>query len=361
MRRLWILGLSLLTGCPSLGSGAPCAAADGGHPDGERPPIVPVCPGGCDEDAARSVVYDAAGRSMYAGQALIHESCAAGGNFCHSSSALDRFGVPAGLDFDIAPTASDGTRYDRTGSARLAYAHNMVDRQARAIWNTIANGSMPPGRVGDTLSVHTFGWITDPTDPTRDVPLPTLETDEGREIVRNWLACGAPIVEAWAAFTAPMCDENSDCPTGLCEADSCSYIGDSDTAVHRVDRPLEPNWRSIYLQAIQPNCTTPGCHAPDPLSGGALSAGLDLSTMERAYEALVDAEASEDEALGALCGGSGRVLVDPGNPDGSLLVSKLAEEAPECGEQMPFGQALDAEQVAVIREWIMAGAPPAPM
>lgn len=361
MSRVLLLGLLLLPGCPSIGSGASCAAADGGHPDGEAPPIAPLCPGGCDEEAARSVVYDAAGRSMFAGQAIIYESCAAGGNFCHSSTALDRFGVPAGLDFDIAPTASAGMSYDRAGSARLAYAHNMVDRQARAIWATIANGSMPPGRVGDTLSVHTFGWVVDPADVTRDVALPTLETPEGREIVRNWLACGAPVVEAWAAFSAPSCDTNADCPTGACEADSCVAIGDSDDAVHRIERPLEPNWRSIYLQVIQPNCTTPGCHAPDPLNGNAVSADLDLSTMEGGHAALVGVDASDDVDLGAACGGAGRILVVRGDPDASLLVEKLAQEMPSCGEQMPFGQVLDPAQIDVIRQWITEGAMPAAM
>jgi hypothetical protein len=357
MRVVLFFGLLLLPACPSVGSGAPCAAADGGHPDGEAPPIEPLCPGGCDDGAAHSVVFDAAGRSMYAGQALVYESCAAGGNFCHSSSARNRYGVPAGLDFDIAPTGSTGTGYDRSGSARLARAYNMVDRQSRGIWSTIATGAMPPGVVGDTLSVHTFGWVVDPDDAARDVALPTLDSPAGREIVRNWLACGAPIVEAWESFMPPPCDENADCPTGICAADMCSYIGDSDPAVHRITRPLEPNFRSIYLQVIQPSCTTPGCHAPDPLNGGVVSAGLDLSTIEVAHAALVDQPASEDMDLGAACGGAGRIRVDPGNPDGSLLIDKLSQEMPSCGDQMPFGQALDASQIAVIREWIMMGAP----
>ena len=97
--------LGLAPGCsPSVGSRASCSAVDGGHTDGEIP-VDPLCPGACDDEAARAVVYDAAGRAMYAGQAILTGSCAGGGNFCHSSSALDRYGVPAGLDFDPFPLA----------------------------------------------------------------------------------------------------------------------------------------------------------------------------------------------------------------------------------------------------------------
>ena len=212
---------------------------------------------------------------------------------------------------------------------------------------------MPPGGAGSLVAVHNHAWVTDPADVTTDTPLATLETPEGREILRNWLACGSPLVERWTAYLPSDCDTNADCASGLCTAGECEAAGD---VVPRLERPLEPNWRSIYLQVVEPNCITPGCHAPDPANGNAISAGLDLTDLEAGYAALIDVEASMEEDLGAECGFEGRIRIIPGDPDNSLFLNKLEEETPDCGDQMPFGQPIDAAQITVIREWIMAGA-----
>lgn len=358
---------ALLSGCPSsVGSSRSCEAVDGGHPDGEIAPIAPLCPGGCDETAARSLVFNRSGRSMYAGQAMIVENCAVGGNFCHSSTAVDRLGVPVGLDFDIMPTRSTMMAYDREGSARLARSLNMVYRQAGAIWSTINNRSMPPGAAGADLieRAHSYGWVTNPDDFTTDTPLPTLDELAGREIVRNWLACRAPVVEAWEGVDYPNCSVNSACPTGLCEGGECTSIGDNGIdpltgiSVERITRPISPNWPSIYAAIIDGDgyCTTPGCHFPD--AEGLVSAGLDMSTPELAYEALVGVAARD--TTDSECADMGWTLVVAGNPDTSLLMDKITHDEanpPACGDAMPQGQPLEAEQIAVIREWIMMGAP----
>lgn len=58
--------------------------------------------------------------------------------------------------------------------------------------------------------------------------LPNVQTPEAQEILRNWLACGAPIVEATTA--APMaCLADVDCPvTGICDSatSTCVEVGD---------------------------------------------------------------------------------------------------------------------------------------
>jgi hypothetical protein len=344
--------LGLVPACsPSVGTRATCAAVDGGHTDGEIP-VDPLCPGACDDEAARAVVYDAAGRAMYAGQAILTGSCAGGGNFCHSSSALDRYGVPAGLDFDAFPLAVAATTTDDAALAELVRIQAQIHRNRNAIWSTVVGGSMPPGGAGSTVVVHNHAWVTNPADVTTDTPLATLETPEGREILRNWLACGSPLIERWTAYLPSDCDTNRDCASGLCTAGECEAAGD---VVPRLERPLEPNWHSIYLQVIEPNCITPGCHAPDPGNDNAISADLDLTDEAMSYANLIDVEASVD-GEGAVCGGDGWVRIEPGSPDDSLFVHKLEEMTPECGDQMPFGQAIDAAQITVIREWIMAGA-----
>ena len=49
-------------------------------------------------------------------------------------------------------------------------------------------------------------------------------------------------------------------------------------------------------------------------------------------------------------------LVDPGNPDDSYLLLKMRGDDEIVLQQMPPGGALPAEQVAIIRAWIAAGA-----
>ena len=94
------------------------------------------------------------------------------------------------------------------------------------------------------------------------------------------------------------------------------------------------------------------CH-----SGGEFAAGgLDLT--EDAHEALV-----EVPAVAAVCADSGMKRVVPGDPNASLLYSKIAAkiagvEAP-CGDGMPAG--VDLPPIAIddairIRRWILSGA-----
>jgi hypothetical protein len=45
------------------------------------------------------------------------------------------------------------------------------------------------------------------------------------------------------------------------------------------------------------------------------------------------------------------VLAVPGDPDGSLIVRKLADDPP-CGARMPLVGVLDAEEEACLRDWI---------
>jgi hypothetical protein len=53
----------------------------------------------------------------------------------------------------------------------------------------------------------------------------------------------------------------------------------------------------------------------------------------------------------------GRVLVTPGDPSTSFLYIKLSGELlPEDGDPMPYGSSLDQESLAIVSDWISAGA-----
>lgn len=93
-------------------------------------------------------------------------------------------------------------------------------------------------------------------------------------------------------------------------------------------------------------CNVATCHGSE-----APRAGLDL-TQQAAWLNLVGVPA-------ALPGAAGKTRVVPGNPDASFLVQKLEGtlDADE-GSRMPLiGPALPADELALIRAWVAAGAP----
>ncbi len=107
----------------------------------------------------------------------------------------------------------------------------------------------------------------------------------------------------------------------------------------------------IDEEILKPQCTF-ACH-----SGGEFAAGgLDLEVAPRA--ALLEGEATAPACVGV----AERVV--PFEPEQSLLYLKVAArlegDAALCGDGMPPGPdapALPEEQVALIKEWIEAGAP----
>ena len=258
--------------------------------------------GECDQVAAEELVYGRAGLVAVKGQAMLHDSC---GNavFCHSSSARGqaRHGAPAGMSFDMLPEA---TAWPRVVELR------------EEIWDAVEGGSMPPGRAGyDTLGDG--DWAFD-VERTEQAPrLPKVATEEGKAVLRNWLACGAPVVAqsqvpAWAQPT-------TDGGAGLTD------FGD------------------LYDQVINPSCALAGCH------NASAQGKLSMASECDAYQHLLDP-----------CDG-GEARVTPGDPD-SLLVDKLESDNPQCGELRmpppPFPP-LSAEVVEQVRAWLSAGAPAA--
>ena len=105
---------------------------------------------------------------------------------------------------------------------------------------------------------------------------------------------------------------------------------------------------AIYSQVFTGNgCKSLFCH-------GVGAGNLSLETRDGAYAQLVGVPAS-----GSLCGSSGLLRVEPGNPDRSLLLLKMAHATPACGTVMPpaAGVTVSDAQLEQVRAWIAAGAP----
>lgn len=296
-RALAISGLLLLTACgPELGA--------------------------CDPSEAIRVAYDeATGMPAYEGQAVMHASCGYG-SFCHASDVPmeNRLGVPAHLTFDVQLAATDGT-VDEAAIARLRRARFRTVQEARGIYESLALGTMPPaGEEGASVRSGAPRYLAS-DDRGELVPLPGADTPAGREIVRNWLACDAPVVER------PLPRED----------------GLSAVVVPPLPRdPIEPTWESVFEDLLRARgCAGARCH-------GGSEAGFQVTDAAGTRAALVGAEASGDEC-------AGMPLVAPGAPDDSLFYRKLAarDEADVCGDPMPLGAPrLNDDDLAAVRAWI---------
>jgi len=59
-----------------------------------------------------------------------------------------------------------------------------------------------------------------------------------------------------------------------------------------------------------------------------------------------------------------RPRVKPGDPEGSVIYQKIASDTPSCGNRMPntckvaLGNCLSTKEIAAVKAWILAGAPP---
>jgi hypothetical protein len=104
-----------------------------------------------------------------------------------------------------------------------------------------------------------------------------------------------------------------------------------------------PTFTAIYGEILMPICAGPFCHGANEF--------LLMTTREVAYKAMVGVTSS-----GPKCGDSGLTIVEPGDPDASLLYLKIT--TPPCGNRMPaaYFPSLDSKQTAQVREWIARGA-----
>ena len=278
--------------------------------------------GACDATRAKAIVYNEQGVPAYEGQALVQVSCG-NGAFCHASGAVgrERLGVPAELDFDLHLASLDAREHP-AAALRLARGAEQVRDSAENIYDEVESGTMPP--FGDaTLGPHAGLPRYHRPDGLR---LPSIDSREGLDVLRNWLACDAPLIE---------------------RTEGLATIGD----VIALGEPILPDatYDSIYSDLLLPRCGT-SCHGPANPEQISRS-GLDLSDRDVAYARLVGGSASGDA-----CGRSASVLVIPGSPENSLLIAKL-RNAQACGDAMPSGTVGLPEPVVLrVEQWIAAGA-----
>ena len=261
-----------------------------------------------------------------------------------------RYGVPFGLDFDMNLAA------DKTHADVLARGQRIAYRWRHVIYQHVDHDKMPPPGIGE--EVVEVG--------TPFVGLPPISSAEGKEKLRNWLACGLPVIERndarpagapvvgviVAAQTSTQCsageqlcngacqdvsrnplhcgDCNSPCGEGaLCEDRQCVSCG-------AMDISFSNNFGAIFSNT----CSGSLCHAgPRPAAGLNLEPGV-------AYSSLV--------GVPSTCG---IPLVDPGNPTNSYLLNKLTGTDMCKGRQMPLrDSALSSATISKLAAWICAGA-----
>lgn len=280
--------------------------------------------GTCQMNAATAVVYASDGTPYYAGQGLVQFGCANG--VCHAAVAEkgSRKGAPHGLNFDLAPLRAESSEAD---VAALREGLAKVHDEAGEMWDQIAAGTMPPGEEGKRPDQN---WKQSNGTPAG---LPGLSTDTGKATVRNWLACGAPVVAGVTGASAAAMELGAVMPP----LEVMSEPGTDG-----------PTFDAVF-DATFSQCTA--CHAPN---GAFAALGLDLSSKDTAFATLVDKSAFSGGSPG-MCGGQSAKLVEPGNCEGSLLYQKLQADPP-CGQQMPLGTPLSASAVQLLCDWIDAGA-----
>jgi len=295
----------------------------------------PELQGTCD-DAARALAMRVACTPeqvpQYAGQALINGSCA--GAFCHSSAAKNgsdpenpdsRRGVPAGFDFDLEHARTPAER------ERLrAHREEIVDERGQ-IYGVVVEGEMPPRDLPGFDRVRELqGTFADDGSE-----LPTLDTAEGRAILRAWLLCGAPVAERTTADPALP-----GAPAGdALDATACGVSANT--------------FDALYDGVIRGSCAVDGCHGGTPPTGMMAFPPDDL---DAAYASLVGTG-----AMGAACTDAPRTRVVAGDPDASLLIQKLegdgTPDGAACGSRMPLGGPYLAPSVIeAFRAWIADGA-----
>ncbi len=297
----------------------------------------------CDETAARTIVYDVGGSPAYAGQSILITSCASGGSFCHTDTAMHRYGAPFGMNFD--PMLAD-RGLDEAAGARHLYEAQVASHHFRdSIFGQVSSGAMPPRGIGDTVALPAYRTYTGPADAV-GTPVPSIRSAEGREILRNWLACGSPVVESTTLPIATPCASDAQCTTTHRCDTARGFCEDVGAIVDLRATTTMPTWGSIYATVLSPTCALSVCHGT---LGAAASGNLDLSSPALAYTALVGTASSV-----AACG----TRVVAGDPGTSFLVQKVegTQDPGMCGDPMPIGGTLSPGQIAAIRDWITAGA-----
>jgi hypothetical protein len=293
------------------------------------------------------------GHIEYGGQAIMNTACATG---CHSSKAKgkDRYGAPGDLNFDLEPVASTSSAKTEQNENGRTYAvlsdeqinglrerQRIVFSKRNLIWTQVREGLMPPdGKFAAfKKAVQSIFDSKEETPCTRGSALGDVESKATQDVLRNWLACQAPIVESYGG---PV-EANGVAGTAGYQYLSCSASPQGDGGAGDGGGGGTVTFDDIYMDVIQ----GAGCTACHP----ALDPEHDFSTADKAYAALV-------EDKGSQCGSKPYVKVkDPAN---SFLIDLVTLDTPcpsdKSIQRMPVGGELSADQVQELRDWINGGA-----
>jgi hypothetical protein len=287
-------------------------------------------------------VVTADGKVMYAGQAIIVASCASG--TCHTSTAKGdaRRGAPEGLDFDIAPATFSATTVDKEGNTvgnvdkadldRLAKYQRKVFDERDHIWEQVDRGLMPPdGPLGQPSRDAPQGalFVTYDADTcTRGAALNPIKSGSAKAELKEWLACGTPVVEA----SGPGLPQEVAGTVGR-QFPECG------------GGPTAPTFEAVYSTILVPTCAVchPTLNAPD------------FSSIEKSYESLLGAGG---KGVPSGCSTNDAPYVTPGDVSKSYIVAKVGGGGAFCGPVMPESPTpLSTEQLDLLKAWIDAGAP----
>lgn len=294
--------------------------------------------GACDLAAATEVVYERGGAApAYAGQAYMINACAS----CHGQDpGTNRRGAPVGLEFDVTLISATDASEAMRQALELRDAQDSVSAYRGIVYEQILNGEMPPKNFDPVSSGYVY------VDSAGvETELPDINSAEGHEIVRNWLACGAPLIQS-TTDRSVSCMANSDCViTGICVSGTCQPLGD--TVAERIVMPMDSvSFADDVYPILQTRCQS--CHNAANASGQ-FNLGM---TAASAYEAIVNG----GPAATASCGGMASTYVVASDSDNSLFYDLVANATPQCSMRMPLGQTLGDAQLSTIRNWIDEGA-----
>lgn len=189
---------------------------------------------------------------------------------------------------------------------------------------------------GDETTINASGISASPTTATFDLAGVSLANDTYRV---RLLGSGASIVMDLDA-NALDGEYSGSFPSG-----DDTEGGDFE-ATFSLDVPVSAaTLDALQASVFTPSCAISGCHAGP--TGGALPAGLNLSSADASFANLVGVASVQQPALSR---------VAASDPDNSYLVQKL-EGTAASGSRMPLGGGvLDQALIDDIREWIGDGA-----
>jgi hypothetical protein len=248
------------------------------------------------------------------------------------------------MNFNLSVACNDATSDCNEELARLAEAQSDAIEWRYHIMHELEDGTMPPGEAGELVLDGARDMAYRMGLPESSPELPAIDTSEGRAIVEQWLACGAPVIERSIPSGSLNPGDNCTCVGAGCDLVSAAVVGD---CFVRADAELAADWSAIYTQTIVPSCLGSGCHGD-----GSTTAPL-MGTQQMAYDALVGQSAS------GTCVSTSLQYVTPGDSENSVLRQVLVSNDNCSVSRMPLGRAeLSEAAIQSIADWIDAGAMP---